>query len=106
MPGVRIRHASLRNCVTTVVHPRPYLAPLLCGACKRTHLTKTYHLDVDDDGCSIVSQLVLHRLKEAGAIGPEGFEIENEVKDPPTIRLNLGAGNVTVKVVAHIPKGP
>lgn len=88
MPGVRLTHETLRGVRVTVEHPtRAYRAPLMCPACGTTHRKKTYHLDLDGEGSTIVSPEVLQRLREAGL---PGFSISNEVKRPPAQRVSVG----------------
>lgn len=102
MPGVRLRHLDYANCTVTVPIPhRPYPVPFLCPTCNKTHEVKTYHLTVDDHGTVIVSTTILERLRE---VGLAGFTVENEVKNPPPIRLSMN-GQVHVFDVKEIGNG-
>lgn len=89
--GIRIRHNARRNCMLPVplLH-RPLLnAPAYpdCGACLRAsgkqikHLTKTYHLTLDETGSVIVSETIWRELQRTAKNG--GFTFESIVKDPP-----------------------
>ena len=86
MAGIRVRHPTARSGLFLVKHYRKYKVPLVCNRCHEIHIQKTYHLDLDDTGCAIVSPVVLERLKE---VGLAGFQILNEVKSPPPITLNI-----------------
>jgi hypothetical protein len=86
MPGIRLRHPTARNGVFIVKHTRAYKYPLFCERCHEFHPRKTYHLELDETGCVIVSEGVFKRLQE---IGLAGFEIVNTVKNPPPIRLGI-----------------
>jgi hypothetical protein len=87
MPGIRLRHPDYANALVTVPIPhRPLRPPHLCPTCNLTHAVKTYHLRLDDQGTVIVSATIYEWLKE---VGLAGFELVNEVKNPPPIRLEL-----------------
>lgn len=86
MAGVRIQHPTAKNGLFLVKHIRAYPHPLYCERCQEFHVRKTYHLELDADGCVIVSPVVLERLKE---IGLAGFRILNEVKNPPAITIGI-----------------
>lgn len=101
MPGVRIRHRTARSAVVLVEHPKAYKAPFLCPSCGATHLKKTYHVVVDHEGRAVVSEVIAGRLREARAIGPHGFDVEETIENPPPIVLNLGAGPSRFRVVEH-----
>lgn len=97
MAGVRIRHPIARNGLFLVKHYRRYPVPFYCERCKVFETQKTYHLDLDDAGTVIVSPVVFERLKE---IGLAGFEIMNEVRNPPPITLKMpGRIEQTFKVM-------
>ena len=68
----------------TVVHPKPYLVPLLCGVCGFPHTTKTYHLNLDSQGAVIVSETVYERLKE---VQLAGLTLANSVLVPPPLTV-------------------
>lgn len=80
MSGVRIHHPELKNAVLTVPHPRPLKAPFKCPICSETHITKTYHITLDNNGDAIVSHEIVARLKE---VNLAGMTVENEVENPP-----------------------
>src|SRR3990167_5064354 len=92
MPGVRIQHPTERSRTFTIVDSsRPYRSPLLCVAeivvdgelrpCARTHVFKTYHLNLDGAGATIVSETIWQRM--AIRLAAAGFALANEVRDPP-----------------------
>ena len=101
MPGVRIRHVSLRGVTVTVLHHRPYRTPVLCSLCKVAHEHKTYHITLDGEGTAIVSPRVLARLKE---VGLPGFTVENEVPAPPPMTLSMNGHALKFNVVEHTIK--
>ena len=75
--GVRVIHPQLRNeRLVLVDQERPYPVPYLCSQCRLAHSHKTYHLDLDAEGGTVVSvevAKVLERLgmsKEEPEIGP------------------------------------
>jgi len=87
MPGVRIRHQSLRSCVALVpIMKKPFTGQSLdrCPTCHFVHPVKTVHLWLDDTGACIVSIGVLKDLQSAGM--PE-LDIVGEVKNPPPLQL-------------------
>lgn len=84
MSGVRIHHPTLRACKLLVPHPR-----------------KDYHLTLDADGNTIVSETVWRRLQEAAHTG-HGFIVLNEVPDPPDIVI--GRDYDTVRTFRLIDK--
>lgn len=86
MAGIRLRHPTLRGGLYLVKHYRRYPVPMVCPTCNEIHYHKTYHLNLDGEGCVTVSSTVLERLKE---IGLAGLEVLNEVKRPPPITLNI-----------------
>lgn len=80
MPGVRLRHPSLRNCTYTLIHPgRPLRFPTQCWVCKAVHYDKTYHLALDALGEVVVSEVVYQRLQEAGL---DELQAVSEVAQP------------------------
>lgn len=82
MAGIRIFHPSARSGVFTFAHQnRPYPVPLVCMICGTSHLVKTYHINVDNDGFAIVSHEVWNMMKEHNTAG---FQMANEVGKPPT----------------------
>lgn len=64
---------------------RPYKAVLLCAQCGVGHNHKTYHLDLDGDGITILSREIVERLSFMHI----DFKILNVVRKPPKIRLNI-----------------
>jgi hypothetical protein len=86
MAGVRLHHPTLRGGIYLVKHFRRYRYPFACPTCGTVHIQKTYHLNLDNGGFTIVSPEVLARLKE---VGLAGLEIMNEVEKPPAITLTI-----------------
>lgn len=84
MPGIRLRHPSLRGVMFTLIHfGRPLEVPYLCsGVCNAWHHHKTYHLDLDQNGERVVSETVLERLTEAD-IAP--LQVIGREADPPPL---------------------
>jgi len=82
----------------TVEHTRPYPTPFLCPTCNKTHINKTYHLNLDNKGDVIVSETVLERLQE---IGMAGLSVENVVNKPPKITLGLQGEQSTFTIKEH-----
>lgn len=91
MPGVRIQHPRARSVTFTLADAaRPLRGPLACGArivvagelrpCARTHTVKTYHLNLDETGATIVSAEVWAMLQR---IPGQPFAVANEVARPP-----------------------
>ena len=97
MPGIRVRHKSLRASVALVPvlkkplrgsGPNGVFDPILdqCPSCHLVHTVKTVHLWLDDAGGCIVSQGVLEELRLAGL--PD-LEVGEEVKKPPALTLGI-----------------
>lgn len=88
MSGIRIRHGTRRNQILPVplLHkPHPWNTNQ-CGACERIGLTvvhpcKVLHLQLDPDGCTIVSREIWADLQQTTDCG--GFRVTNLVPDPP-----------------------
>lgn len=88
MPGVRLRHDELHDCLYLVEIPwRPYKTPFICPTCQTTHHNKTYHLWLDNEGCVIVTETIYQRLTEAGL---PNMTMVNVVEKPPRIVLDMG----------------
>lgn len=86
MPGIRLRHPTLRNAMFTLRHDgRPMPVPHLCPVCHSAHLVKTYHLDLDANGERVVSETVLDRLTEAD-IAP--LKVVGTEPDPEPLIVN------------------
>lgn len=80
MAGIRIHHPTLRNCKLLVKHP---------GNPLTGRKAKDYHITIDAEGDTIVSETVWMRLQEAKKEGFDGeFIVLNEVPDPPTLVLS------------------
>ncbi len=96
MDGVRIQHATARNCRFTVVEgDKPYPMPYTCtapefGGCGEVHLWKTHHLNVGEDGSAIVGDVLYARIRHH--LVANGFAESNVVAKPPTIGIGLGSG--------------
>lgn len=87
MPGIRIRHHTLRSCVALVpLMHKPLVGASLdeCPSCHVIHPVKTVHLWLDDSGSCIVSKGVLKDLREAGMPDLDTLE---EVKKPPPLHV-------------------
>lgn len=96
MAGIRIHHPSLTNCTLLVGHP---------GKGKRK--AKDYHIHLDSDGNSIVSETVWQRLQEAKQSGksPHAFIVLNEVPDPPDILVGDTGATADIPVFRQAPSG-
>ena len=81
MSGLRIRHPTLRNCVLIVPHPGN----------KNGRKAKDYHIHIDNEGESIVSNTVWGRLMEARKSGYSAhqFILLNTVLRPPTLGIGV-----------------
>lgn len=62
--------------------------PVWCPTCSEFHTDKIYHIALDKDGFGIVSPEVWQRLQECNS----ELELRDEVKKPPPIVLDFGAG--------------
>jgi hypothetical protein len=92
--SVRLYHPTARNATAVFSHnKRPLKAwnkktrrkhdtPLWCALCGKFHNVKTYHVKVDSEGFAIVSDEVWKMLKRHNTAG---FELANEVSNPPPI---------------------
>lgn len=96
MPGIRLQHVNDRSVTYSIAdESRPYRVPLACTGqivingelrpCGRTHVFKTYHLNLDETGAVIVSQTIWERM--AAKFLAAGFRLANEVKEPPAQTL-------------------
>lgn len=89
MPGVRLRHDTLRDKQLAITHPtKKYKAPVMCTPCGKVHTHKTIHVPVGNDGTFIVSEQVLTLLKQCGL---PAMHVENSVSAPPAQVVNLNA---------------
>lgn len=91
MSGIRIRHQhpNARGATLRLVDPnRPMRIPHECPQCHEKHPLKTYHLVLDQSGATIVSKEIVERLKTFPDNG--GFEILEEIADPPPQRIIVG----------------
>lgn len=81
MAGLRIHHTTLKDCTLVVRHPG---GPRPGGGQRRP---KDYHIHLDSNGDTIVSETVWLRLQEAnkGQTKKHEFVVLNEVPDPPDI---------------------
>jgi len=87
MPGIRIRHRTLRSCVALVpIMDRPMVGLSLyeCPHCHVAHPVKTVHLWLDDTGSCIVSTGVLEDMRRGWEGSPE-YDIVGEVQNPPPL---------------------
>lgn len=104
MAGIRIHHTNLKDCTLVVRHPgggRPSGAP--AGAVRRP---KDYHIHLDANGDSIVSETVWLRLQEAQRGGsPHQFVVLNEVPDPPDLIVGDATAQRKVRTFVQTPDG-
>jgi len=101
MGGIRIRHKTLRGVTLALRDMTERIDPPypVCSMCtldidnEATHVNhegyKTRHFDLDSEGYVIVSEGVLEALHRHVDLG--GFDISNEVKEPPPINISMGA---------------
>jgi len=105
--GVRIQHATARNVRFTVVqNDIPYPVPYVCpppefGGCGSTHLFKTTHLNLGEDGAVIVNDVLYKRIKHLLVLN--GFAETNVVKKPPTLTIGVGKQNPGTGAWGNIP---
>ena len=78
--------------------PQVYPQPKMCPACSKVHANKAIHLRLDANGDVIVSPEVYGKLL---GVHLAGFELANEVKDPPP--LFLGAVAKDKERIVEIP---
>lgn len=91
MPGVKLHHPDLKNCVYTLVHEgRPLREPMTCSVCGQAHFHKTYHLALNGSGDVIVSETVFERLKEAD-LGE--LQAKTEIKKPPKQTVGMASSD-------------
>ena len=105
MSGLRVRHATERNCVLTLVDGRRVLSPPhLCGVCLRSHDRKTYHIRLDDQGAAIVSREIWQRLSVMPSHG--SFTLVGPIAKPPpqTTSINRSV-SFSGAEMAEVPKG-
>lgn len=102
MPGIRLHHPELRNCVYTLIHQgRPLVRPMLCPMCHYIHAHKTYHLGLDGVGDVVVSEVVFARLEEAG-LGE--LRASQEVRRPE--RMVMDMNDTRAPLVVSREHGP
>jgi hypothetical protein len=84
--AVRIHHPDLRSCIFTVTDVRhPYPDPFPCPMCGITHLFKTHHLNLDQNGDVAVSEEMLEVFR-AGGIAQK-MKATKEVVPRPTVLM-------------------
>lgn len=100
MPGIRVRHETLRNGLYTVEAGNQYPVPYQCPLCPtdlegnpRVHIFKAHHIQLDNDGYGMVSEGVLELLQQ---VGMAGLTVENTVNDPPPLIVGGPDGNLPV----------
>lgn len=98
MAGVRLGHDTARNQTVVLFHPvkRYKNGPYLCPKCGTAHVFKSYHLDFDDQGTTIVSIGVFNALRE---LGLPGLTIMGEVLKPPPQHLSMGGQTIVGELV-------
>ena len=105
--GVRLHHPTLRSCVYTLLHEgrplrfKPGAAQPVCAVCLTTHTVKTYHLWLDGQGDTVVSEVVFERIKEAGL---DELKVLGQVEPEPLV-VGLGTPVREAHVVAREKKG-
>lgn len=106
MSGVRIRPQPERlppeSAYGRLIIVRDVTRPLppnkdrgVCRLCGRPHDCKTYHLQLDGDGTTLVSETIWAQLQKLYDRG--GFELCNEVKEPPTQSIVVPTARVTIR---------
>jgi len=85
--SIRIRHKTLRGIMMIV---RDRARPLsnvgmglrpVCKVCGSEHTHKTYHFQLDDEGCVLVSTGIYDNL--CHMYDKAGFDIADVIHDPP-----------------------
>jgi hypothetical protein len=96
MAGIRIHHPTLADCTLIVRHP---------GGGQRK--AKDYHIHLDSEGDTIVSETVWQRLQEAKGSGqsPHAFIVLNEVPDPPDLVVGDPSATREVRTFVQTPDG-
>lgn len=95
MAGIRLHHPQLKNCVLAVEAVRAYKQPYQCPLCGTTHLHKTIHLTLDNEGDVIVSRKAWNELKDLPGLP---VEMQNPVKEPPAIVLSMDGQQNELKI--------
>lgn len=106
MPGVRIRPQPSRLppesafgrliIVRDVTRPFPPSKDRgVCRLCGHPHTCKTYHIQLEGDGTATVSETIWDRLQRLFDCG--GFELANEVKEPPGQTMVVPTARVTIR---------
>ena len=91
--GIRIRHKTLKSVMLVVRDKaRPIKAPVgyvfpKCATCGYPHDVKTYHLQLDAEGTTIVSLEIYRNLQKL--VDHAGFDFANHVPDPPAQKIHL-----------------
>ena len=112
--GFIIRHKTERGVgevspiVTVAIASLPLNPPHDCPSCGGLHMVKTVHLELDANGFCIVSNGVLERLGEAGAIqlttagliagADPMFDFIGDMDDPTPITIGLGPVGANVPI--------
>lgn len=86
--SVRLHHPTLRNCVFTLEQQsRIYPTPYPCPRCNKTHIFKTYHLNLNEHGDVCISEQIYQMFKDEGVL--EELTATREVTPAPTT-LTMG----------------
>lgn len=81
--GVRLHHPGLRNCIFTVAQlSKPYPVPFDCPMCGVTHIYKTFHLNLNENGDVCVDQQIYDLFLREGIIAE--LKATKEVTPAPT----------------------
>ena len=103
MSGFRIRHREVTNRILTIVDPvQPYTLPYACPTCHLTHVFKTYHVELDDEGSAIVSLEVWSHIQRIPA---HGLQLMNEVVKPPPNVLSFDPNRMVPGSGREIERG-
>ena len=101
----RLRHKTLKGVMLIVRdRSRPLsnagkgLRPV-CDVCTVEHIYKTYHLQLDSEGCILVSQGIYDNLVRM--VDKAGFDIADVIHDPPAQSITVD--RVSMKAIAYDP---
>ena len=101
----RLRHKTLKGVMLLVRdRSRPLsnagkgLRPV-CKVCTVEHIYKTYHLQLDSEGCILVSQGIYDNLVKM--IDKAGFDIADVIHDPPA--QTIAVETVDMRAKAYDP---
>lgn len=99
MAGIRLTHPTARNCRFNVTEPGvQYDTPIQClpptkGGCGQVHIFKTHHLNIDDQGSTIINEPLYKKLRRHLELN--GFVVANTVRKPPVQTIGTSAADRT-----------